>query len=691
VAFLGVGYGTTFYDLFGHLAALGVAPELRGVVVGATSLTAMVLYLLASPFVSARTAPRAMQAGLAVLALCGLSYLVVTSSWGLLLVRAATGAGQFLVGAGTMALLVRVIPADRSGQAFGVYSVAILAAYGIVPAAMDAVRPLLRSAAQGYAAAGLALLPAAWIVRGIGRRMPPADAGSEGHLPSWADIRTSLMRPPIAMLLLLNASYFANWSSLYFLFKGFAEARGIGNVGVFFGVLTAVMIAIRLLAGRLFDRFDKAWLAALAFGIIASGHVALDRLPAGAVPLVGAFVGLGLGGAYPALNGLAFEHSTPRLRPLSANLMLFALQGGSFLGPAIGGALVARHGYPGYFHAATGLALASAALSVVLARGPGAGSPTGARPPPQGLEGRGSGSRRPGGPQAREHLAILLPDHRVGELALPEAGEARDDAPAEAALREEVGLGRGEPVGAPGRLREGLQGPGQVAAVRDVPDLVDVTVADVQDPLGVGAIGLRHRRRRGGEDVFGPGAEALLEDPVRADRTARLEVDDQPVGQRPSRGRAVWPADVEVAEREEPLDARGPGLDLDHVPGADGGLDLQPLAREDPGEPAALHRVQPAGHLVGVVAGDLLEVAGEGRRREEAEGVHLVAVHGEGLGPGDSLHRARAYPRRSRQATPSATAGSGEPDPGAKGRARPRIRWATPAIPARSPGSGGVV
>ncbi|MEI7745209.1 MAG: MFS transporter, partial [Chloroflexota bacterium] len=46
IAFLAVANGTAYYDLFGHLAALGIPAGLRGLVVGVYSLVAMLLYLL---------------------------------------------------------------------------------------------------------------------------------------------------------------------------------------------------------------------------------------------------------------------------------------------------------------------------------------------------------------------------------------------------------------------------------------------------------------------------------------------------------------------------------------------------------------------------------------------------------------------------------------------------------------------
>jgi len=50
--------------------------------------------------------------------------------------------------------------------------------------------------------------------------------------------------------------------------------------------------------------------------------------------------------------------------------MMFGVQLGSFLGPAVGGALVASFGYLGYFRGSILLALASAGLSLLLVRAP---------------------------------------------------------------------------------------------------------------------------------------------------------------------------------------------------------------------------------------------------------------------------------------------------------------------------------
>ncbi len=369
VAFLAICNVTVFYNLFGYLAALGVPASLRGLLVGAAAFTAMVLFLVASPFVGTRRAPAAMFLGMAVLAVSGWAYLVVHGFWGVLALRVANGVGSFLMGAGATGLLVTVIPPERSGQAFGIYSVAILVAFGLVPTAMDVLVPHLPGPGHGYALATLSLVPAVAIVSKVRRRLRLAAGGASHETPlRWTEIRANLAAPPVALLLAINTGYFANWSGLFFLFKGFALERGLGNVGAFFAVLTGVMIVIRLLAGRLFDRLSKIGLMAASFVMIALAHLALSRAPAAALPLVGALFGLGLGAGYPAINGLMFDFSLPRLRPMNANLMLFAVQGGSFLGPSVGGLIVAHHGYRGYSMASVVMALVAAGSSVFVAR-----------------------------------------------------------------------------------------------------------------------------------------------------------------------------------------------------------------------------------------------------------------------------------------------------------------------------------
>ena len=58
VTFVAVCNISVFYNLFNYLRTLGIPADLHGLLVGSYSLTAMALYLLASPFQIGRASCR---------------------------------------------------------------------------------------------------------------------------------------------------------------------------------------------------------------------------------------------------------------------------------------------------------------------------------------------------------------------------------------------------------------------------------------------------------------------------------------------------------------------------------------------------------------------------------------------------------------------------------------------------------
>ncbi len=368
VFFFTFGTIAVFYNLFNYLQSLGIPEETAGLLVGVYSLTGMALYMVVIPCMNARRAPLSMLAGLIILGLSTLAYPWALSWQAVLLLRMLNGAGAFLVMAAGLTLMVEVIPEHKSGQAFALHSVNILIPYALVPTLMDWLEPLFASAAHGYAAIAGTLVPALGLVLVIRRRRQsgPADTAPG---PTIFGARDNLTRLPVITLLLLNTVYFINWAGLFFLFKGFALQIGLDNVGRFFGIQMLLMALIRLVAGSLFDRLNKAYIVAVSFTILAAGHMGMRWFPLPqAMPVMAVVFGLGMGIGFPPLNALMFHISAPRFRALNANLMMLAVHAGHFMGPALGGWLVARTGYGGYFGMEVILNLVAAGVILSLAR-----------------------------------------------------------------------------------------------------------------------------------------------------------------------------------------------------------------------------------------------------------------------------------------------------------------------------------
>jgi MFS family permease len=196
VTFLAFCNITVFYNLFNYLQTLGIPPELRGLVIGTYSLTAMVLYLVASPFLNMANAPRTILLGMVMMVASGLGYFFVHSFWGLLALRMLNGAGQFCTAGGAMTLFVTVIPPEKSGQAFGLYSVAILLAYAVVPTLMDTLVSLIPTPPHGYAATTVSMGLAARPLTKRGEHYPRCSK-SCSRRSWWIEIRS---RTPVRLM-----------------------------------------------------------------------------------------------------------------------------------------------------------------------------------------------------------------------------------------------------------------------------------------------------------------------------------------------------------------------------------------------------------------------------------------------------------------------------------------------------------
>jgi Arabinose efflux permease len=191
--------------------------------------------------------------------------------------------------------------------------------------------------------AGLALLflvPLALV-----RVVPQGERGQEKGA-GFKGLAEDLASGPVRMLLAVNVVFYSAYTSLFFFFKDFGTVRGMRNPGFFFTVAMAVMIIVRLAGSRYFDRMKKARASAASMGILAVCHVALGFSEGpGAFLFFAAVFGVLWGVGIPLLMALIFDISEARFRGLNMNLSLVMMQAGFFLGPLVGGLILARWGY----------------------------------------------------------------------------------------------------------------------------------------------------------------------------------------------------------------------------------------------------------------------------------------------------------------------------------------------------------
>lgn len=344
-----------FFPFHAYLGHLGFSQEAAGFIIGADALAALVVQPLVTASIHDGTARRWLAGGIVAFSIALFLQGQFTGFLPLVGARLLQGAGFSCVVAALITLIVRSIPPERSGQAFGWLSLARLVPYAAVPLLLDlsGLPPASFGRMLEFAAL-LALAPLAMVFtlrRGEGGR-------PDTLAPGMAGIRDNLRSRPVALTLLAGLMLYGGYSAAFFFLREFGTALGIENSGMFFTIATATMMVVRLFGGLIFDRFDKVRLCALGFLVVAASSAVLPLAGSPSVFFGLAFcIGLGWGVVMPLQSAVMFDISPAASRALNQNLLLFTMQAGFFLGPAIGGALLAETGFVGLF---AGVSMAAA-------------------------------------------------------------------------------------------------------------------------------------------------------------------------------------------------------------------------------------------------------------------------------------------------------------------------------------------
>ncbi len=350
-----------FFAFSGYLQLLGLKSATIGFILSADALAALIVQPLIAPVVHAGTARHWLVGGCLVLSLSLALLARAVSVPVLITVRLLQGAGFICVLTALIALLVEFIPPAMSGRAFGWVSLVRLIPYAAVPLLFD----LFALAPSSFprllhAAAGVALMPILILLFPAARRV---HQNRPAPPPGLAGMAASLRTPAVRLLLLSALLFFSGYAAIFFFLKQFAQIQGLTSAGLFFTTATLMMIATRLFGSWLFDRCNKMLLCAGGLVLVSLCYLLLPLCASDPVfTLLAGTAGLGWGVAMPLQAAAMFDLSPPADRAMNQNLLVVMMQGGFFLGPFLGGVILARSGFPLLFIALAGLTLAAAAI-----------------------------------------------------------------------------------------------------------------------------------------------------------------------------------------------------------------------------------------------------------------------------------------------------------------------------------------
>jgi len=371
-AFVGFGHENVIAPVL-PLVVLerGGDAALVGVLVAAYGIPSIVLRPILGRWLDTPHRPRIVRIGATVVGLTPFGYLL-PSLPAMIVTRTVQGLGWAAYGTAGHAILARVAPASRRGEAAGYYNAMPALAVLVGPAIglwlyanVGNVTPFVLSAGLGLA--GLALT----------RRLPLTAAVTEtvGRPSAPRPRLVAGLFDPVAVVPMILIAAFMSVQSLFIIFAPvFAAARGIPleQLALYFPAYGTVVLLSQLGLGRVSDRIGRRptvmlGCAAAVIGLVAAGIA--DDL--GGLLLGGSLYGLATALTTSTIGAVAMESAPPERAGSAMATYSLGYQLGASLGGAAWGTLISVAGYPWpFFAGAVVLAATLGVASVAIQRDP---------------------------------------------------------------------------------------------------------------------------------------------------------------------------------------------------------------------------------------------------------------------------------------------------------------------------------
>ncbi|MGH2675459.1 MAG: MFS transporter [Actinomycetota bacterium] len=335
---------------------LGGSDVAVGVVIGAFSVTALLVRPWAGRLADRRGRRLPMLIGVAIFTLSVAGYVVSRSVPTLVAMRLLTGVGEAFFFTAAASAIADMAPDERRGEAISFFSLALWTGIAVGPVVGEIVLAHGRFSLVWLASAAFGLLAGILALR----IRVPAVPGEGGARPRLIHRGALLPGTGILMSIWGAAGFFA-FVPLYSRELGLSGSRGV------FVLFSGIVLAIRFFGARLPDSLGAVRAARASLVISAAGLAVMGLWGT----TVGLFVGtavyaVGQALAFPALMALALRGVPAGERGAAIATFTAMVDVGFGIGPAALGFVADGFGYGGVF--LTGSAVALLGLVLLLTR-----------------------------------------------------------------------------------------------------------------------------------------------------------------------------------------------------------------------------------------------------------------------------------------------------------------------------------
>ncbi|NAY90905.1 MFS transporter [Muricauda sp. JGD-17] len=320
-------------ELPSYLASLGGA-EYIGLIIALFTLTAG----LSRPFSGRLTDTIGRRPvlifGALVCLICGFFYPLLTTVYGFLLLRLFHGFSTGFTPTAASTFVSDVVPHQRLGEAMGIHGIAFSTGMAIGPA-MGSFIKLHHSYEVLFHSSSLMAFLALLLMVNLKETLPQKQAFR------WALLKISksdIIAVEAMPASIVNFLAYTSLGVILTLIPDWTVAVGFANKGVFFIVFTVSSLVVRIIAGKISDRYgrSKVIMVGLVLLIIALTSIGYFNTKLGL--LVGAgLYGFGMGVVTPAIHAWTIDLSQPGQKGKAMATMYISLEAGIGLAALISG------------------------------------------------------------------------------------------------------------------------------------------------------------------------------------------------------------------------------------------------------------------------------------------------------------------------------------------------------------------
>jgi len=359
---------------FGHFAShplvasytkfMGTSEEITGLLAGIFYGIAFVMRPVTGPMMTKLDKRMLMILTFICGCIANIGYALFDNTTAFALFRILHGLQFGFQGSLVMTLASDNLPPERMATGMGLYSVGTAVATAIAPT----LGTMLLAYGTGAVGEGfgfvlvfsfsalslaLAVIPAALLSPDRKTKEEVASTGAW-----YKNILAVRAIPAAVMLFLVQGVY-----SLYTVYIiEYGHSRSISNISLFFLVFACVLALSRPLSGALTDRLGVKRIFIPGISIFALSLIVVSFSGTLWMVLIGAALGaLGFGATQPQLMTMGLQTVQPIKRGVVSNTIYMGIDLGLFLGPLLGGFMIAGFDYVAMYRAAViplGLALA---------------------------------------------------------------------------------------------------------------------------------------------------------------------------------------------------------------------------------------------------------------------------------------------------------------------------------------------